>query len=85
MGIILSGTGADGTAGIRHIREVGGITIAQTPDEAEYDGMPLSAISSGLIDLVMPAAQIPMQLVRLREHPADLSDAAADSPDPPRP
>ena len=80
VGVILSGTGADGTAGIRHIREAGGITIAQAPDEAEYDGMPVSAIASGLIDLVIPAAQIPAQLIRFRQHALQLGDGPAGTP-----
>ena len=82
VGVVLSGTGADGTAGIRYIREAGGTTIAQSPEEAEYNGMPVSAISTGLIDVVLPSAEIPAELVRLRDHPAHLSDgAAANTPD----
>ncbi len=77
VGIILSGTGVDGTAGIRYIREAGGTTIAQSPDEAEYDGMPGSAIASGSIDLVLPAAQMPAHLIRFREHSPHLGDGAA--------
>lgn len=70
VGVILSGTGMDGTVGIRYIREAGGVTVAQTPDEAEYDGMPTSAVSTGLVDRVLPAGQIPAELVRLRHLPA---------------
>ena len=77
VGVILSGTGADGTAGIRSIREAGGTTVAQSPDEAEYEGMPFSAIASGLIDLVLPAAQIPAELVRLRQNPVHLAEDEA--------
>ncbi|HSJ07289.1 MAG TPA: chemotaxis protein CheB [Longimicrobiales bacterium] len=66
VGVILSGTGADGTAGIRYVREAGGITAAQLPEESEYDGMPASAISTGLVDLVLPSAAIPAALARLR-------------------
>ncbi|HSJ31389.1 MAG TPA: chemotaxis protein CheB [Longimicrobiales bacterium] len=69
VGVILSGTGSDGTAGIRYIREAGGITVAQLPEEAAYDGMPASAIATGLIDLVLPSAQIPEELIRLRHGP----------------
>jgi two-component system, chemotaxis family, CheB/CheR fusion protein len=69
VGVILSGTGADGTAGIRYIREAGGITVAQSPDESTYDGMPASAISTGLVDVVLPSAQIPGELIRLRQRP----------------
>ena len=79
-GVVLSGTGSDGTAGIRHIREAGGITIAQSPDEAEFDGMPSSAIATGLIDLVLPAARIPAELLRLRAHASDIGSRDEDSP-----
>jgi two-component system CheB/CheR fusion protein len=79
VGVILSGTGVDGTAGIRYIREAGGITLAQSPDESEYDGMPASAISTGLIDLVLPSSQIPAELLRLRRLPPRLADAAAST------
>ena len=65
VGVVLSGTGADGTAGLRWIRDAGGITIAQTPDEAEYKAMPKSAIASGQVDLVLPAAEIPARLIDL--------------------
>src|SRR5690606_16369077 len=69
VGIILSGTGSDGTAGIRQIKEHGGITIAQTPTDAEFDGMPSSAIATDLIDLVLPAGEIAGELLRLRRIP----------------
>lgn len=69
VGVILSGTGADGTAGIRYIREAGGITVAQLPDESSFDGMPRSAISTGFVDLVLPSAQIPGELIRLQRRP----------------
>lgn len=63
-GIILTGTGADGTLGMKEIKEKGGLTIAQDPKEAEYDGMPQSAISTGIIDLVLPIAEMPDYLVK---------------------
>lgn len=50
--VILSGTGADGSRGLRAVKELGGIAIAQEPDTARYDGMPMSAIGTGLIDIV---------------------------------
>jgi two-component system, chemotaxis family, CheB/CheR fusion protein len=80
IGVILSGTGADGTAGIRYIREAGGVTVAQSPDEAEYDGMPSSAIATGLIDLVLPSGQIPGELYRLRQLQPGLAEAASHAP-----
>jgi two-component system, chemotaxis family, CheB/CheR fusion protein len=81
VGVILSGTGSDGTAGIRCIRQAGGVTVAQSPDESEYDGMPASAISTGLIDLVLPSSRIPAELFRLRRLPSRLEDGGAAPPD----
>jgi two-component system CheB/CheR fusion protein len=65
IGVILTGTGSDGTLGIKEIKERGGVTIVQDPKEAEYDGMPQSAIATGLVDLVLPLAKIPKALVDL--------------------
>jgi two-component system, chemotaxis family, CheB/CheR fusion protein len=56
--VILSGTGADGSTGLRAIKEHGGICIAQLPESARYDGMPLSAVGTGLVDFVRPPEQI---------------------------
>ncbi|MDP2603588.1 MAG: chemotaxis protein CheB [Deltaproteobacteria bacterium] len=63
--VILSGTGSDGTLGLKRIKEEGGIAIAQDPADAEYDPMPRSAIATNLVDLVLPAAEIPAKLVAL--------------------
>ncbi len=59
VGIVLTGTGSDGALGVKAIREKGGLTVAQAPDDAEYDGMPMSAIATGLVDLVLPLSEIP--------------------------
>ena len=59
IGVILTGTGSDGALGMKAIRENGGLTIAQDPAEAEYDGMPRAAIATGLVDYVLPIAQMP--------------------------
>ncbi|MGR3515311.1 MAG: CheR family methyltransferase [Paracoccaceae bacterium] len=56
--VILSGTGADGTAGLRIIKEYGGICAVQTPEEARYDGMPFSAISTKLVDFTLLASDL---------------------------
>ncbi|MBY6217189.1 CheR family methyltransferase [Qipengyuania aquimaris] len=56
--VILSGTGADGTRGLRAIKEKGGLCIAQEPTSANYDGMPSSAISTGLVDIVAPPRDV---------------------------
>ncbi len=73
VGVVLSGTGEDGSHGIRRIRECGGTTVAQTPEEAEHDGMPRSAIATDQVDLVAGAAAIPGELVQLRERPSPLA------------
>ena len=66
--IILSGTATDGSAGARAIKEVGGLVIAQNPEEAEYDGMPKSAIATGAVDLVLPLAKMPAGLAKYAGH-----------------
>ncbi len=57
--VILSGTGSDGSLGLKAVKEKGGLVIVQDPDDAEYDGMPRSAIMTGAVDLVLPVAKIP--------------------------
>ncbi len=59
-GVILSGTGSDGTIGLRAIKEHGGLTVAQ--DDAEYDGMMRSAVRSGMVDFVLALEKIPTKL-----------------------
>ena len=66
--IILSGTGTDGSAGAKAIKEVGGLVIAQDPEEADYDGMPRSAIVTGAVDLILPLAKVPEALARYGGH-----------------
>ncbi|WP_136686099.1 CheR family methyltransferase [Falsirhodobacter xinxiangensis] len=56
--VILSGTGADGTTGLRAVKENGGICVVQTPESAKYDGMPLSAVGTGLVDFVKSPSEI---------------------------
>ncbi|MEG9526741.1 MAG: chemotaxis protein, partial [Hyphomicrobiales bacterium] len=56
--VILSGTGADGTTGLRAVKEHGGVCVVQQPDTARYDGMPLSAVGTGLVDFVQPPGEI---------------------------
>ncbi|GAB0116297.1 chemotaxis protein CheB [Acidisoma sp. 7E03] len=56
--VILSGTGADGTTGLRAVKENGGVCVVQEPTSARYDGMPLSAVGTGLVDFVRPSPEI---------------------------
>ena len=62
--VILSGTGSDGSLGLKAIKEKGGLVIVQSPDDAGFDGMPRSAIGTGLADFVVPVARIPQILIK---------------------
>jgi two-component system CheB/CheR fusion protein len=90
IGVILSGTGADGSLGLESIKAEGGITFAQTPATAKYDGMPQSAIDSGCVDFVLSTKEIAKELLRLQHHPyirqAELDAEAleANAPEAPR-
>jgi two-component system CheB/CheR fusion protein len=56
--VILSGTGSDGTLGLKHIKEAGGPCLVQDPAEAEYPGMPQAAVNSGMADVVAPVRDL---------------------------
>lgn len=75
--VILSGTGSDGTLGLRAIKGEGGMAIAQNPDTTQYDGMPTSAISSGLVDYQLPPAEMVNQLIAYNAH-AYISETISD-------
>lgn len=64
VGIILSGTGTEGTMGLKDIKGHGGLTIVQDPETAQYDGMPRNAIAAGVQDFVLPIKDIPEFLVK---------------------
>lgn len=68
VGIILSGTGSDGTLGIKAIKEAGGFVIAQDTSTAEHTEMPSSAIESGMVDQILAPEQIPQALIQYAEH-----------------
>ncbi|PXW81109.1 chemotaxis protein methyltransferase CheR/two-component system CheB/CheR fusion protein [Ruegeria sp. P4] len=74
VGIVLSGTGSDGSYGIRAIREAGGVTIAQEAGTAKYEGMPSSAIHTGCIDLTMSPDMIGQQLTGILASPRDFAE-----------
>ena len=69
IGIVLSGTGADGTQGLEAIKAEGGLAIAQDPLSAKYDGMPHSAIASGIVDITLTPEKIAEELIRFAHHP----------------
>jgi two-component system CheB/CheR fusion protein len=69
IGIVLSGTGSDGTAGLLAIKAEGGICFAQDTRSAKYDSMPASAIAAGCVDFVLPPEEIAQELAKVRKHP----------------
>jgi two-component system CheB/CheR fusion protein len=69
IGVILSGTASDGALGLRAVKGEGGITIAQDPKTAKYDGMPRAAIGAGAVDLVLSADAIAGELAKIGRHP----------------
>ncbi|MFW6185895.1 MAG: CheR family methyltransferase [Halobacteriota archaeon] len=83
--IILSGTGSDGTLGLKEIKGAGGMAMAQDPESAEYDGMPRSAINTGMIDFVLSPDKMPEQLISYLDHafgkiaPGVIEEGVSDS------
>ncbi len=67
VAVVLSGTGSDGSMGLRRIKEFGGIVLVQEPGEAEYDDMPRNSIAQGLVDFVLPVEKIPGQIIQYRD------------------
>ncbi|WP_051017791.1 chemotaxis protein CheB [Pontibacter sp. BAB1700] len=63
IGIVLSGTGTDGSKGVRAIKQAGGLVVVQDPESAKFDGMPRSAIDTGSVDFVLPPDQIPHEIM----------------------
>ncbi len=66
--IVLSGTGSDGALGVRAVKGEGGMVMVQTPETTEYDGMPRSAIATGMVDFVLPPHEMPAQLLAYASH-----------------
>jgi two-component system CheB/CheR fusion protein len=84
IGVILSGTGSDGSQGIREIKAAGGFTFAQEPASAKYNGMPQSAIDTGCVDWTLPPDQIANKIASIadsREHlsPPEKASGSASS------
>src|SRR5438132_2478093 len=69
IGVVLSGTGSDGTAGLRAIKAAGGLTFAQNQESAKFDAMPRSAIRAGFVDLVLTPREIAREIERVANHP----------------
>ena len=80
--VVMSGTGSDGAVGLMRVKEMGGITIAQSPDDAQHESMPRAAIATGMVDFVLPAGDMGERLIELWSNAQRirLPDAAVVSP-----
>ncbi|MDP1895736.1 MAG: chemotaxis protein CheB, partial [Hydrogenophaga sp.] len=76
VGVVLSGTGSDGTRGAGAINEAGGFLLAQDPENAKFDGMPRSVIATGLVDAILPVEAMAERIVAHITNQPPLSDAA---------
>ncbi|HEY0551903.1 MAG TPA: CheR family methyltransferase, partial [Verrucomicrobiae bacterium] len=83
--IILSGADSDGAIGIKRIKERGGLTIAQEPEEAEHHSMPQSAIATGMVDWVLPVAEMPARLLEYVARERTLRLPPEEGPQPAQP
>ena len=82
-GVILSGTGTDGTGGVRRIKEKAGVAAAQTRESARHAGMPASAIETDMVDYVLAPSEIAAQLIAYFKHPVAIRADAAQKQRPP--
>jgi two-component system CheB/CheR fusion protein len=81
VGVVLSGTGSDGTRGAAAINDAGGFLIAQEPEDAKFDGMPRSVIATGLVDAILPVDQIGARLLaHITNQPLVQAAVALDTP-----
>lgn len=81
IGVVLSGTGSDGTRGAYAINEFGGFLLAQSPGNAKFNGMPNSVISTGLVDEILPAEKIPYRIVQHTKNPSKKTIKKVDKAD----
>jgi chemotaxis methyl-accepting protein methylase len=78
--VILSGIDGDGAIGLKRVKERGGLTIAQDPAEAEFDSMPRTAIGTGMVDWVLPVADMPSRLLEYHRRERNLRLPPEDAP-----
>lgn len=82
LAVVLSGMGGDGALGLKRIKELGGLTIAQDPDEAEHPDMPRSAIAAGVVDWVLGVKEMPAKLLAYVKQRAELTLPGEEGPHP---
>ena len=80
--VVLSGTGPNGSSGLKRVKEHGGLTVAQAPEEAEYGDMPRNSIATGLVDYVEPVAGIASRILAYQERIDRAHDQISDPPGP---
>jgi two-component system CheB/CheR fusion protein len=80
--VVLSGADGDGAIGIKRIKERGGLTIAQDPDEAEHPAMPRASINTGMVDWVLSVADMPKRLLEYRDNEFRLKLPPEEGPAP---
>jgi two-component system CheB/CheR fusion protein len=80
IGVVLSGEGSDGALGIRAFKQGGGATLAQYPGSARFPSMPISAIETGCVDIVLRPNEIARELARLSRHTAPTASVARRAP-----
>ncbi len=78
IAVVLSGTGSDGTSGIKAVKENGGLVIVQKPDSAKFDGMPRSAINTGLADFVLSPDDIVDEILNFSSYPTMIAPAGKE-------
>ncbi len=80
VAIILSGTGTDGSAGIEAVHQAGGLVLVQEPDTAQFNGMPESAVATGIADAILPPEEMPYEIMQ-RIAPDDYPNFQKEAPD----
>ena len=80
--VVLSGTGSDGSVGLKSIKECGGAVLVQEPEDADHDGMPKNALATGMVDVSAPAGELARQLIQYHDSAQriQLPDASDDVP-----
>ncbi len=77
VAVVLSGTGPNGSSGIKRVKEHGGLVIAQDPDESDYAEMPRNSIATGLVDFILPVAEMPRRILDCGERLHETHDGAS--------
>lgn len=80
IAVVLSGMGSDGTLGLQAIKATGGLSVVQTPESAQFDAMPRSAIAAGCADIIAPADELPARILAYTRRVPEPGDGATPAP-----